>query len=193
METVRPRDPFAAELQAFSINHTRTETTPLIMAPQLREWDEWNARIHCKERALGESYSVLIFLGPVPAEQKEWRKSGSFVGMHGVYTGGGYGSGYGEGSNGPNEPGDDVTEGFVKLNQGLKAHGIDARSTAAVVAYLKENLDWRVQRVSFVRRCNTRPVLRSVFPGVRPRRSDRGDPIRRSRGHGHSSPVGSRG
>ncbi|KAG8940486.1 hypothetical protein FRC03_005440 [Tulasnella sp. 419] len=56
------------------------------MSSQAPRTIEWSARVRCKERALGGSYSVLIFIGSVPDNEEEWRVSPSLAGVHRVFT-----------------------------------------------------------------------------------------------------------
>ncbi|KAG8918495.1 hypothetical protein FRC02_002331, partial [Tulasnella sp. 418] len=109
------------------------------MSTQSSKIIEWSARIRCKEHALGGSYSVLLFVGPIPDEEKDWRISPSFVGIHGVYTG--YGI--------PDNTADDVeVEGFVRLNKALVASSLSSLGPEDVVPFLKSALGWRVQKIS---------------------------------------------
>ncbi|KAG8983088.1 hypothetical protein FRB94_008587 [Tulasnella sp. JGI-2019a] len=109
---------------------------------------EWTARVRCNEHALGGSYSVLIFLGLIPEDPKDWRVSPSLVGMHGVYTddSGGYG-GYGSSGQGGNTV-DREVEGYVKLNRALMRSGIPSFKEEDVIPYLRDNLGWRIQKVT---------------------------------------------
>ncbi|KAG8991426.1 hypothetical protein FRB94_012518 [Tulasnella sp. JGI-2019a] len=106
---------------------------------------DWIARVRCNEHALGGSYSVLIFIGHVPEDSKDWRTSPSFVGTHGIYTddSGGYG-GYGSSGQDTNSV-DRELEGYIKLNSALLRSGIPSFKEEDVIPYLRENLDWRIQ------------------------------------------------
>ncbi|KAG9032090.1 hypothetical protein FRB95_001951 [Tulasnella sp. JGI-2019a] len=76
----------------------------------------------CNEHALGGSHSVLIFVGPVPEDSKDWRVS-PFVGTHGIYTddSGGYGV-YGSSGQSTSTV-DRESEGFIKFNRGIPPVG----------------------------------------------------------------------
>ncbi|KAI0297677.1 hypothetical protein BC826DRAFT_149310 [Russula brevipes] len=106
---------------------------------------DWTVRIHAKKYELGQSFSVLVFLGDVPDDAAQWRTCASFVGAHSafVHAGGEAGYGYGGGGGGGR---DSVTEGFVHLNNTIaKRSGLPSFEPSAVRPYLRENLNWRVQ------------------------------------------------
>lgn len=100
-----------------------------------------------KKYELGGSYSVIIFLGPVPDDPSDWLDSPSYAGTTSIFAS-------------PMElvahcancvsQIDLVTEGYVHLNHVLvgedKVDSVDDEAT--VVRYLKENLHWRIQAVS---------------------------------------------
>lgn len=98
---------------------------------------QWSARIRCKEHALGGSYSVLLFLGPVPASPDEWMTAPSFAGTFDCFT-----------SSGPIPDGqkDKEVQGFVDLSVGL-SYDLPELTAERVVPYLRQNLHWRVQKV----------------------------------------------
>ncbi|KAJ7495027.1 tyrosinase [Mycena latifolia] len=47
---------------------------------------EWTARIRIKKYEVGGSFLVLLFLGTVPEDPKQWRTSPNFVGAHHVFA-----------------------------------------------------------------------------------------------------------
>jgi tyrosinase len=47
---------------------------------------EWTARIHVKKYEVGGSFLVLLFLGSVPENPRQWRTSANFVGAHHVFA-----------------------------------------------------------------------------------------------------------
>ncbi len=102
---------------------------------------EWTARIQSGQCELGATYMVIIFLGNVPSDPEEWLSCPEFVGKHSVLVSG---RKYNRQSQG-----DDTTEGFVHLNNAIvKRSGLNSLEPKDVVPYLKENINWRVQKVS---------------------------------------------
>jgi len=94
---------------------------------------DWTCRICCKKHELGGSYWVLIFLGEVPDDPKQWRTCPSFVGGHYVFVS-------------SVERGDTVSEGFVHLNNAIASRsGLSSYDPDVVVPYLKDNLEWRIE------------------------------------------------
>jgi len=104
------------------------------------QWYNWTARIRAKKFELGRSFSVLIFLGDVPKETKDWYKSENLVGTHNVFAN----TAAGECDNCNNDL-DLVHEGFVHLNRHLLR--LKPNQTAfdpeTIKPYLKDNLHWR--------------------------------------------------
>lgn len=110
-------------------------------------YNEWTARVRCNEHEVGGSFSVLLFLGPIPERKEDWRRSPSYVGMHGVYTGG-YGGYGGYQQLEIEDEGAREVEGYIKLNEALvKANLPRSLSDKDVVPYLRRHLDWRIQKV----------------------------------------------
>lgn len=102
---------------------------------------EWTARIRSGQCELGSTYMVIIFLGNVPNDPEEWLSCPEFVGKHSVLVSGRKYTRHSQG--------DDTTEGFVHLNNAIvKRSGLDSLEPEDVAPYLKENLNWRVQKVS---------------------------------------------
>jgi len=106
---------------------------------------EWTARIQFNQHELGTSFAVCVFLcdsAEIPSNPRDWQIAPTFVGAtHAVVSGGG---GYGYGLTGA-----DVTEGFVHLDQGIvKLSGLKSLDPKVVKPYLKEKLQWRVQKVT---------------------------------------------
>jgi len=107
-------------------------------------WD-WTARIEFKKYELGSSFSVLLFLGPVPENPLEWRLSSNYVGANHAFVN----SATGHCANCRNQE-DIVQEGFVHLNNAIAQHsGLGSLEPDAVEPYLIDSLHWRVQKVFF--------------------------------------------
>jgi tyrosinase len=101
---------------------------------------EWTARIHASKSEYDTSFNVILFLGGVPKNPEEWLTSPRLVGKHSVMVRGGFGS---------RAP--DITEGFVHLDNGIAKHsGLTSLEPKEVVPYLTKELDWRVQKVSYL-------------------------------------------
>ena len=104
---------------------------------------EWTARVEFKKYELGTSFSVLIFLGQVPENPREWRISPNYVGGHHAFVN----SAAGSCANCSNQQ-DLVVEGFVHLNHAIAQHsGLTSLEPNVVEPYLTHNLHWRVQKV----------------------------------------------
>jgi tyrosinase len=107
---------------------------------------EWSVRIRCNEFELGGSFSVLIFVGTVPDDPKQWLTSPSCVGIHDVYAG--------SAPHDSDSRGDCEVEGYVRLKGGLLEQlGASELTPDVVVPYLKSELHWRVLNVSFTLMC----------------------------------------
>ena len=98
---------------------------------------EWTARIECGKYELGTSYSVIVFLGQVPDNPRDWEISPNYVGSHrapvdGVPRGGK----------------DVIIQGFVHLERAIaRRSGLHSLDPDVVVPYLTKNLAWRVLSV----------------------------------------------
>ncbi|KAF7358752.1 Tyrosinase [Mycena sanguinolenta] len=127
-----------------SAPHTEPDFSHVPMhqtAGEHRVWD-WTARIQIKKYEVGGSFMVLLFLGSVPDDPKEWRFSPNFVGAHNVFA-----------NSVPDRCAncrthrDAVVEGFVHLTEGITEHsGLHSLEPDVVVPYLKHDLHWRVQK-----------------------------------------------
>jgi len=103
-----------------------------------RPFYEWTARIQSGQYELGSTYSVILFLGPVPDNPREWEVSPNFAGSHYVLAnrdGGGRG--------------DVLVEGFIPLDRAIVKHsGLNSLDPDVVVPYLTRDLSWRVLKVN---------------------------------------------
>ena len=110
--------------------------------PNRGVWD-WTARIEFKKYELGSSFSVLLFLGPVPPNPEEWHVSPNYVGGQHAFVN----SAAGHCANCRNQA-DLVQEGFVHLNNAIAQHsGLGSLEPDVVEPYLMDALKWRVQKV----------------------------------------------
>ena len=104
---------------------------------------DWTARVEFKKYELRSSFSVLIFIGEVPENPREWRSSPSYVGGHHAFVN----SAASRCSNCTNQQ-DVIVEGFVHLSRAIAQHsGLPSLDPEVVVPYLTHNLHWRVQKV----------------------------------------------
>ena len=109
-------------------------------------WD-WTARIHVKKYEVGGSFSVLLFLGTVPANPAEWRTSPHYVGAHHAFV-----NSTPQRCANCRRQGDLVIEGFVHLNEAIaRLSHLNSFDPSAVKPYLQQNLHWRVLKVSVCR------------------------------------------
>ncbi|KAK6360997.1 hypothetical protein TWF730_007112 [Orbilia blumenaviensis] len=96
----------------------------------------WEADVKVSMSALKSSFNVLIFLGDVPAETKDWATSKNLVGTHSVITNVNVGAM------------DSLVSGTVPLTSSLLnkvvTGDIKDLEVANVVPYLKKNLKCRV-------------------------------------------------
>lgn len=112
------------------------------VSPASQSVRDWSVRIQSKKFQLGGSYSILIFIGSVPEDPKEWRESTSYVGSDEVFAN----SAAGHCANCVQNA-DMVVEGYVHLNQALARAGLTSLDPDVVAPYLKDNLSWRVYQV----------------------------------------------
>lgn len=120
--------------------------------PGAGQYYDWTARIRSKKNELQSGYSVLIFLGTVPQNAAQWRSSTSYVGAHHIFAN----SVSGQCAN-CTQNADLVVEGFVHLNEAIAGRsGLHSFSPEVVEPYLKQNLHWRVQKVTLAfRACSS--------------------------------------
>ncbi|PIL22740.1 hypothetical protein GSI_15433 [Ganoderma sinense ZZ0214-1] len=118
-----------------------TDATATTGVPTTYTW-LWSTRVRVKESEVGRSFQVLIFLGSVPENPREWIRATSYVGSVSAFVSGTAGQRGGE-SYGQVQT-DAVTEGYVHLNPAL-AKNVGRTDPNNVRPYLKDNLDWRIQ------------------------------------------------
>jgi len=104
---------------------------------------DWTARVHFKSYELGQSFSVLIFLGDVPDDPSQWMRAPSFVGSHVAFV-----NSAAEQCGNCQGQRDTVSEGFVHLNSVLaRRSGLSSFEPDVVTPYVRENLHWRIRSV----------------------------------------------
>jgi tyrosinase len=104
---------------------------------------EYLVNIKADKMAQNGSYSVRIFLGNFTPDSQAWSRDANLVGTHSVFS-------KQAPANAPRSP--MPVTGVVTLNKSLQrsylAGNISALSEDIVVPYLKQNLHWKVQKVS---------------------------------------------
>lgn len=102
---------------------------------------DWFVRIRSKPASVGQSFTVLFFLGEPPAQEHDFRTAPNLLGLHFEFVN----SEQGECANCLMNA-DMVTEGFVELTRAVKAHGLYDKPEEEIERYLKDNLMWRIQK-----------------------------------------------
>lgn len=117
----------------------------------------WTVRVRSKLYQFGTSYAVLIFIGPPPAAEHDWRTSPAYVDSFAVFV-----NPHLEGCANCRSHVDDYVEGFVPLSSFLcDDPNVSYFDSDVVVPYLKESLHWRIQTVQSSIRPWSFPILRS--------------------------------
>ncbi|KAK2609426.1 hypothetical protein N8I77_002923 [Diaporthe amygdali] len=116
--------------------------------------NHWQVFLRVKNFALTGTWGIHIFLGELPASTADWLLSDNRAGTVTMLSNRSR-------QNCANcvsqaESGILVT-GSVPLNEELEERGLDVGDIAAVVAYLKENLSWRVVKVSLWNMTTAKP------------------------------------
>ena len=105
---------------------------------------DWTACVQVKKYEIGGSFSVLLFLGTVPANLTVWHQSTRYAGAHHAFV-----NSTPERCANCRRQGDMVIEGFVHLNEAIaRLSRLNSFDPTAVKPYLQENLQWRVLKVS---------------------------------------------
>lgn len=99
---------------------------------------EWFVDIQVAKSELRNSSVVFIFLGDPPADTSTWKGASNLVGSLFVSVPPNY-------SMGDNKR---YTHGEVPLKEALAKVSLPDYSEATVAAYLKNYLEWRIQKVS---------------------------------------------
>ncbi len=107
---------------------------------------DWTARIRVKKFEVGCSFQVLLFLGTVPTDPKQWILSPTLAGTYCILVNEDI-------SNCANcvSQSKFVEQGYIHLNRGIsKFSGLGSLNPAGVVDYLTANLHWKVQKVKLI-------------------------------------------
>src|SRR6266436_4418607 len=105
----------------------------------------WTARIRCNQFEVNSSFTVFIFLGKeseISDDAKQWSRSSILVGCDDIFVN----SKPEHCANCKNNT-DLATEGYVQLDDALWK-SVQSLQEDVVTPYLRENLRWRVAKVS---------------------------------------------
>lgn len=102
---------------------------------------EWSLDMGVSKFDLGgERFKILVFIGGVPEDSDDWETSDTFAGSFVVFP--------------PPHPSHlnflprFMTYSEINIDRSLQKHGCDSENLIEVIKFLKENLQWRVQKVS---------------------------------------------
>ena len=99
---------------------------------------EWNAFITCKLYELGGSFSIFVFLGPVPSNPIDWLPDESFAGSFDVMA---------PSQPDPKDPDHLISSGVYLNNAIVKMSGNPSLEEDVVVPFLKSKLNWALSKV----------------------------------------------
>lgn len=120
------------------LNAIRTLSTGAADPDSSRYFD-WTARINVNQHALGASFAVLLFLGPVDCEPSTWQigQCENFAGAVDSFAS-------------SHREDEIIIEGFVHLNRAIArlAPELASLEPDVVKPWLQDKLTWRVQKVS---------------------------------------------
>jgi len=126
-------------LTAFSTQATAAVPGPEALTALQRL--DWFIRIRVKKFQLKQSFSILLFLGPIPDNAAQWRSSPHLVGNHSEFV-----------NSDPDhcancqENADAITEGFVDLDASLERLGYGRKTEEEIEKFLHDELRWRIQK-----------------------------------------------
>lgn len=137
---------------AFSAAALSVQATPPVAAPPhgdtastltaLQRLD-WFIRIRVKKFQLGQSFTILFFLGAVPEDVAQWRTSPHLIGSHSEFV-----NSDPEHCANCKENIDAITEGFIDLDDSLERLGLGHKTEEEIEKYIHDEIHWRIQRVS---------------------------------------------
>lgn len=104
---------------------------------------DWFIRIRVKKFQLGQSFTVLFFLGSVPDNVEQWRLSPHLIGSYSEFVN----SDPEHCANCKNSA-SLITEGFIDLDDSLERLGFAHKSEQEIDTHVQNHLHWRIQKVS---------------------------------------------
>ncbi|KAG8919046.1 hypothetical protein FRC02_001964 [Tulasnella sp. 418] len=103
---------------------------------------DWIVRVRTKLFEFKQSYTVLIFVGQPPEDQRDWRTSAEYVGSFCVFA-----NSSPEECENCIEGAHYIVEGFVNLSPTLRRSPLPSLEPETVIAYLKDQIHWRIQKL----------------------------------------------
>jgi len=104
---------------------------------------DWFIRIRVKKFQLAQSFTILIFLGPVPEDAADYRTSDSFIGSHSEFV-----NSDPEHCANCKDSANLITEGFIDLDDSLERLGQGEKTEEEIEKYIHDQIHWRIQKVS---------------------------------------------
>ncbi|VDC02340.1 unnamed protein product [Peniophora sp. CBMAI 1063] len=140
--TASSKHPTDARLYGLQASFTAQENAPVPKGGII----DWTAHVRVKKFELGGSFAILFSLGKredIPEDLDALRASPSFVGGHHVFA-----NASAEQCANCREQSELVVEGYVHLNLAIArlASSLGSFDPQVIVPYLKDNLQWRIQK-----------------------------------------------
>ena len=104
---------------------------------------DWFIRVRVKKFQLGQSFTILFFLGSVPDDVAQWRTSPHLIGSHSEFV-----NSDPEHCANCKENINIITEGFIDLDDSLERLGHGNDTEEAIEKYIQDEIHWRIQKVS---------------------------------------------
>lgn len=144
--------------------HTIFALSTGAVVPEASRYYDWTVRVNVDQYAVGTSFSVLLFLGPVLPDPETWQigECDTFVGGVSAFVN--CSSELCENCKRQRDEGI-IIEGFIHLNRSIArmAPELGTLEPDAVKPWLKERLRWRVQKVSRARQGRISPSASCYF------------------------------
>jgi hypothetical protein len=126
----------------FAVPAVRTPAASTLTALQRLDWF---IRIRVKKFQLKQSFSILIFLGPVPDKVEQWRSSPNLVGNHSEFV-----NSNPESCPSCLENANAITEGFIDLDSSLERLGYGRKTEEQIEKFIHDQISWRIQKVKLL-------------------------------------------
>ncbi|KAI0631930.1 tyrosinase [Trametes polyzona] len=110
---------------------------------QSRHMWEWSVRVRVKKYEVGRGFAVLVFLGRVPDDPRDWYAAPTYVGAHHAFVNSAQ-----QRCVSCRRRAGALIEGFVHLNDALAKHAaFHSMEPEIVKPYLRRKLSWRVRKI----------------------------------------------